>query len=289
MKKPGTQPKMPKTLPPMLTAKEAKVILDGKTRISLDLGLTKTDIIQTKHGYDLGKGETIDSVSLEKIAKNERSVYFVDQKTVFMAATSGKHFYKLIPTNGAPTLEIDGIRMHRTKGTTPDMDTQDKLKLLGLNSGFVLDTCMGLGYTAIEAHRRGAARVVTVEYDPNVLLISLINPWSSTLFSSDSIHKIIGDSFNVVDAFPSRMFDYIIHDPPRHSSAGHLYGQAFYLKLAEVIKPGGRMFHYTGKPGSRYRKVNIHTGIKKRLGIAGFRDIEYHPIVLGCTCTRGTA
>jgi len=289
VKKPGTYPKMPKTLPPMLTSKEAKIILDGKTRVTLDLGLSKTDIIQTKHGYDLGKGEIIDSVSLEKIAENERSVYFVDQKTVFMAATSGKHFYKLAPTGGAPTLEIDGIRMHRTKETTPDKDTRDKLKLLGLSSGTVLDTCMGLGYTAIEAIRRGADRVVTVEYDTNVLLISLINPWSSGLFSSCSIHKVIGDSFSVVDAFPSQLFDYIIHDPPRHSSAGHLYGQEFYHKMARAIKPGGRVFHYTGEPGSRYRKVNIHTGIRKRLGIAGFRDLEYHPVVMGFTCTRGTA
>ena len=273
----------------MLTSKEAKHILDGKTRVSLDIGLSKTDIIQTKEGYDLGKGEIIDSVSLEKIAKNERSIYFVDQKTVFMAATSGKHFYKLSPTSGAPTLEIDGIRMHRTKGTTPDRDTRDKLKMLDLCSGAVLDTCMGLGYTAIEAQRRGADKVVTVEYDPMVLLMSKINPWSSMLFSSEYIHKVIGDSFIVVDAFPSQLFDYIIHDPPRHSSAGHLYGQKFYHKLAGVIKPGGRMFHYTGKPGSRYRKGNIHTGVKKRLRIAGFRDIEYHPVVMGFTCTRTTA
>jgi len=273
----------------MLTAKVAKLILCGKTRVSLDLGLSKTEIIQTKDGYALGKGEIIDSISLEKIAKNERSVYFVDQKTVFMAATSGKHFYKLTPTDGAPTLEIDGIRMHRTKGTTPDRDTRDKLKLLGLSSGAVLDTCMGLGYTAIEAKRRGADQVITIEYDPHVLLISLINPWSHQLFTSAAIHKIIGDSFHVVDALPSHSFDYIIHDPPRHSSAGHLYGQEFYHKLAGAIKPGGRMFHYTGKPGSRYRKVNIHTGVKKRLGIAGFKYIEYHPVVLGFTCTMGTA
>jgi predicted methyltransferase len=273
----------------MLTSEEAKNILNGKTRVTLDMGLSKTDIIPTKNGYDLGKGEIIDSVSLEKIAENESSVYFVDQKTVFMAATSGKHFYKLAPTDGAPTLEIDGIRMHRTKGTTPDRDTRDKLKLLGLSSGVVLDTCMGLGYTAIEAVRRGADRVVTVEYDTNVLLISFINPWSSQLFSSSSIHKLIGDSFSIVDAFPSQLFDYIIHDPPRHSSAGHLYGQEFYHKLAGVIRPGGRMFHYTGEPGSRYRKVNINAGIKKRLRIAGFRDLEYHKLVMGFTCTRSTA
>ena len=52
---------MPKTLPPMLTSKEAKLVLGGKTRVSLDLGLSKTEIIQTKDGYELGKGEIIDS------------------------------------------------------------------------------------------------------------------------------------------------------------------------------------------------------------------------------------
>jgi hypothetical protein len=82
---------MLKTLPPMLTAKEAKLILDGKTRVSLDLGLSKTDIIQTKHGYGLGKGETIDSVSLEKIAKNERSIYFIDQNRFY-----GRHEWQTL-------------------------------------------------------------------------------------------------------------------------------------------------------------------------------------------------
>ena len=90
--------------------------------------------------------------------------------------------------------------------------------------------------------------------------------------------QLIGDSFYVVDAFPTHHFDYIIHDPPRHSSAGHLYGQEFYHKLATVIKPGGRMFHYTGEPRSKYGRVNIQTGIKRRFRQAGFNEIEYHPV-----------
>ena len=73
-----------------------------------------------------------------------------------MAATSGKHFYKLAKTGGAPTLEIDGIRMHRTKDTTPDRMRWKKSKILGLRHGKVLDTCMGLGYTAIQADEYGA-------------------------------------------------------------------------------------------------------------------------------------
>jgi predicted methyltransferase len=270
----------------MLTSVQAKAILEGKNEVSLDLGLSKTRVEPTDGGYILDKGEFIDTESLEKIAENDGAAYFVENKTVFMAATSGKHFYKLIPTAGAPTIEIDGIRMHRTKDTTPDRDAKEKLEILGLSGGNVLDTCMGLGYTAIQSVKRGAFRVVSVEFEPNVLRISQINPWSRELYTSDLIHKIIGDSFNVVDSFPSSFFDYIIHDPPRHSMAGHLYGQEFYNKLAHVIKPGGRMFHYTGEPRSRYRKVNIHTGVKQRLSNAGFTNIDYHPAVMGFTCIR---
>lgn len=273
----------------MLTSVQAKAILAGKTEVSLDLGLSKSTVKSSNGGYFLGGGEYIDSISLEKISESEGSIYFVDEKSVFLAATSGKHYYKLVPAGGAPTLEIDGIRMHRTKNTTPDRDAAEKLRILGIKDGNVLDTCMGLGYTAIEAMKSGANMVVSVEFEPSVLHISKINPWSRELYESDHIHKIIGDSFNVVEALPNSYFDYIIHDPPRHSSAGHLYGQEFYIKLARVIKPKGRMFHYTGEPRSRYRKVNIHTGVKRRLREAGFTDIEYHPTVMGFTCKRTTA
>jgi predicted methyltransferase len=274
--------------PPMLTSETAKNILAGKNTVSLDLGKSETTIKQTNNTFMIGKGESIDSDMLEKIAQDQRSIYFVRDKTVFMAAIGGKHFYKLAKTTGAPTLEIDGIRMHRTKNTTPEQDTWDKLRILGLNGGKVLDTCTGLGYTAIQAHESEAEYVVTIEYEPNVIRIAQLNPWSSQLFTEPSIHKIIGDSFFVIDALPKHHFDYIIHDPPRHSAAGYLYGQEFYKKLAYVIKPEGRLFHYTGEPRSRYRRVNIQKGIMERLRAVGFMGLEYHPSVMGVTCTMGT-
>ena len=89
--------------------------------------------------------------------------------------------------------------------------------------------------------------------------------------------------------FPAGDFDYIIHDPPRHNFAVHLYGKMFYKKLAEVMKPNGKLFHYTGEPRSRYRRVNIQRGVMKRLGEVGFKDLEYHPSVMGITCTLCTA
>ena len=279
---------MTQKTPPMLTAETAKKLLEGKNQVSLDLGLSETTIKQIKAKFMLNKVEIIDVEGLEKIAQDQRSIYFVDNKTVYMAAISGQHFYKLVKTSGAPTLEIDGIRMHRTKDTTPDRDTREKINILGLKGGKVLDTCMGLGYTAIQASEYGAEYVISIEYEPNVIRIAQLNPWSRKLFNEESIYKIIGDSFHVVDAVPLHHFDYIIHDPPRHSSAGHLYGQEFYMKLARVLKPGGRMFHYTGEPRAKYRGVNIQKGIFRRLRRAGFKELEYHPSVMGLTCTMGT-
>jgi predicted methyltransferase len=279
---------MTQKTPPMLTAETAKSLLEGENRVTLDLGLSETTVKQIKTKYMLNEVESIDQVSLEKIAQDLRSIYFVENQTVYMAATSGKHFYKLAKTSGAPTLEIDGIRMHRTKNTTPEKDAEEKITILGLKGGKVLDTCMGLGYTAIQAHESGAEYVISIEYEPNVIRIAQLNPWSMKLFHEESIHKVIGDSFYLVDALPAKHFDYIIHDPPRHSRAGHLYGAEFYQKLARVIKPGGEMFHYTGEPRSKYRGVNLQRGITERLSGVGFTYLEYHPSVKGVTCTLGT-
>lgn len=274
--------------PPILSPATAKMLLEGKTRISLDLGLTETTVTRTDGGFLLSEDEDIGNDVLEKIACREDSAYFVDHGAVFQVALAGRHFYKLVPTERAPTLEIDGIRMHRTSGTTPDRDTEAKLTSLGLDHGNVLDTCTGLGYTASESVRRGAELVVTVELEPSVLRIALMNPWSKPLFSDDRIHKILGDSYMVTDALPDASFDFIIHDPPRHGQAGHLYGLDFYTKLYRLLRPGGRLFHYVGAPRSLSRGVNLHRGVARRLSQAGFLELNYFEEVLGLTCAKPT-
>jgi predicted methyltransferase len=284
----GKSPKMTQKIPPVLTAETAKRLLEGKNKVSLDLGLSETMVKQIKSMFMLNEVESINIGDLEKIAKDPRSVYFVEKKIIYLAATSGKHFYKLVKTVGAPTLEIDGIRMHRTKNTTPEKDAEEKISKLNLRNGKVLDTCMGLGYSAIQAYESGAEYVISIEYEPKVIRIAQINPWSRKLFNEKTIHKLIGDSFYIVDTLPARHFDYIIHDPPRHRRAGHLYSLEFYQKLARIIKRGGKMFHYTGEPRSKYRGVKVQKGIIERLGEVGFIDLEYHPSVKGVTCTMNT-
>jgi len=274
--------------PPILSPATAKMLLEGKTRVSLDLGLTETTVVQTNRGVLLGEDENIDNDIIEKIACKEDSAYFVDHGAVYQVALAGRHFYKLVPTERAPTLEIDGIRMHRTSGTTPDRDTETKLISLGLDRGNVLDTCTGLGYTALESERRGAERVITIEIEPSVLKIALMNPWSRPLFSDDRIHKILGDSYTIADALPRAFFDFIIHDPPRHGQAGKLYGLDFYEKLYRLLRPGGRLFHYVGTPRSLSRGVNLQRGVARRLSQAGFIDVNSVDKALGLTCTKPT-
>jgi len=274
-----------KSLPPLLTAEIAKAILGGARRVSLDLGLSEKVVSVEGEVVSLDDGFVVYLEDLYKIAGRENAIYFPDDGSIYQIAVSDGRFYKLVPTAGAPTFEIDGVRMHRTKGTTPDRDSKQKLEALGLRGGRVLDTCMGLGYTAVGALRRGAEVVVTIEKEPAVVRVAEMNPWSRALFDGD-VSLVLGDSFLIVDSLPSGFFDWVIHDPPRLSHAGALYSEEFYRKLYRVMAPGARLFHYTGEPGSRYRGVDLQKGVQRRLRRIGFGSVFYHPGVMGVTCEK---
>ena len=64
-------------------------------------------------------------------------------------------------------------------------------------SGRVLDTCTGLGYTAIEAAKT-AEQVITIELDPTALEVARLNPWSRELFENPRIQQIVGDAFDEI-------------------------------------------------------------------------------------------
>jgi hypothetical protein len=160
--------------------------------------------------------------------------------------------------------------MHRIKGADPQQDTQAKLAA-ARPSGRVLDTAMGLGYTAIGAAQR-AASVLTIELDPAVVEICRLNPWSQGLFSADTIERRIGDSFDVIETRDDGEFSCIIHDPPTFSLAGHLYSLDFYRELYRVLAHRGRLFHYIGDLKSR-SGAGVARGVRQRLRQAGFTRI----------------
>ncbi|MFA4701241.1 class I SAM-dependent methyltransferase [Pyrococcus kukulkanii] len=270
-----------------LTFREARALLRGIELINVDLGKTKNmvRVIRVNNHYLFPDGSKVERRIIEKIAEDEGTVYFIKDGEVFKAAIAGEHFYKLVPTI-PPTIEINGIRMHRTKDTDPMKDTIAKVNTVNPKKGEkVLDTCMGLGYTAIESARRGAT-VITIEKDPNVIELAKINPWSAELFSNPRIKVIHGDSYEVIKEFNDEEFDVIIHDPPRFSLAGELYSEEFYREMYRVLKPGGRVFHYVGNPGKRYRRKDIQRGVMERLRRVGFVGVKRSEEALGIVASK---
>jgi len=222
-----------------------------------------------------------ETLKLDEVTpRREDHVVFLERDTgriyeVVRSVDTGYYKLKAIAVDKAPTLEINGIHMHRVVGIDPWSDAKLKVKRVGVRRGdIVLDTCLGLGYTALNALIKRASRVYSVEIDENVLWVAERNPWSRML-SSESVVIIRGDVTEEVKRFDDNYFDKIIHDPPRYSSAtGDLYSLEFYRELYRILKPGGKLYHYTGEPG-RHRGFSIVKGIGERLRQAGFYSVTY--------------
>jgi len=192
--------------------------------------------------------------------------------------------YKLISTEDYPALMIDGILMHCIKLTSPKKDAENKVQILGIRKGKVLDICTGLGYTAIAASHV-ADEVVTVEKDENVIEIAKNNKYSTELFGNKKIKLITSNAYDEIENFDEECFDYIIHDPPTVSRTGELYGEKFYKNLYCILKPGGKLFHYIPKPGSKYRNKSVEKGITNRLRNVGF-VVKFYEKVRGVVCVK---
>ncbi len=250
----------------------------GCFRATLDLGVTWDQVCVIDNTLVSSKGE----VSLDKVVPSrvDRVVYYdpvnLEAYEVVRSGDEGG-FYKLkaLGMDKAPTIEINGIHMHRINGVDPWSDSRRKIGVLGIRHGDrVLDTCLGLGYTAIHALIRGAGEIYSFEIDGNVLWIARHNPWSQQL-SNPRIHIVYGDAAELIGRVPDEYFDKVIHDPPRYTSrTGDLYGEEFYRELYRVLKPGGRLFHYTGEP-RRHGAPSIVKGIGERLRKAGFHPVVY--------------
>jgi predicted methyltransferase len=196
---------------------------------------------------------------------------------VFSPATNRR--YSLLATAGAPTMLVSGVQMHRTAGQDPWSDTLAKVRCAAPVVGEVLDTCTGLGYTAIVAAATATA-VVTVELDPAAGEVAGQNPWSRALFDHPRIERRLGDSAEVVATFPDGRFSRVIHDPPAFSLAGDLYSGAFYRQLHRVLGRGGRLFHYVGNVASGSGQ-RVTRGVTQRLREAGFGRVVPRPEAFG--------
>lgn len=202
-----------------------------------------------------------------------------------------RHYYKLRPYNGVPILEIDGLRMQLVKGFKTPLDYAREvvkgLEIPARGAHAVLDTCMGLGYTAIEAASRPAVEsVVTCEVSDAVVSLAQWNPASEALFEKGG--KIVvmrGSAAELAKSFDSAMFSFVIHDPPRISHAPELYSSGFYRELFRVCRPGARIFHYVGSVG-KGRGRRIDREVSARLGEAGFSRISPSPRLQGMYASK---
>ena len=252
---------------------EARILGKRTVEISLDLGRSTQAVELSGEGALVG-GILVKWDELERVSERARDIYAVEGDGLKPVSIASRHFYKLVLVKwGAPpTLEIDGIHMHRVLDVTPAEDAEMKVRLLGgIRCRRVLDVCTGLGYTAITALRKGACKIVTIEKDENVLEIARLNPWSREL-ADDRVELKLGDAFEVVSEY-DEAFDAVIHDPPRFSLSGELYSLEFYRRLAKALKPGGRIVHYVGQPGV-HKGRKIWKGVLDRMRKAGF-DVRY--------------
>ena len=266
----------------IISSEQAQQLLESNKKglknieVSLDLNLSKSKIIIENDFFIFPDNQKLEESQLKKPIKDDASCFLIkDDSLIKMQLFSEQtnKFYKLVPTKDAPTIEISGIRMHVTKEMTPMEDTKKKIESVMPIRGIVLDTCMGLGYTAILASKY-ADFIFTCEKDENVLEIAQLNPWTKELFGNKKINILNASIFNQIKVFKNNMFDAVIHDPPRLSLATELYSLEFYKQIFRVLKKDGKLYHYTGNPGSKFRKINLAGNVSKRLKQAGFKDIE---------------
>jgi predicted methyltransferase len=195
-------------------------------------------------------------------------------------------FYKMVfvAEGKPPTVEISGIKMHVTQDGDPLRDTHRKIRTLGQLTGRVLDTCLGLGYTAIaEAESPGVEQVVVCEADPNMVALCAENPWSQPIFTHPAIQLITAPVEKAISLFPDGYFSAILHDPPRFSLAPQLYHPDFYRELYRVLKTGGKLYHYTGNPRQRQRKRPLAVQTAEKLQQVGFVRVRsvYQGVLAG--------
>lgn len=264
---------------PLLRARQSGA---SRAVASLTLGLTEEEVGLQTDGVQPAGHELIAWRLVEDVAANDSACFLLEEgharKIQFFSETFNRA-YTLYPTASAPTMLISGLPMHRIKGTDPQQDTLAKIKTIAPIGGNVLDTAMGLGYTAAQAARTAEA-VTTIELDPTVVEVCRLNPWSQALFNNQKITRHIGDTFDVVETLPDAAYQRVIHDPPMFSLAGHLYGEDFYSELYRVLTGKGRLFHYIGDLQSR-SGAGVARGVRQRLVAAGFKRVVDRPRAFG--------
>lgn len=267
---------MPHYTGPLLTHDAAAALLAARDRGdtawhgSLDLGRTLADA-----RLEAGTWQWRDAAYPYPDRLKDRTLYYWDGEDFSPISRYAGSLIKLVPTEwGAPTFEIDGIKMLPTSKESPLDDAQRKVALVEPHGKVVLDTCGGLGYFAACCLAAGAARILSFEKNADVLWLRTLNPWSPDPDApghGGRLQLAHADISQAITQVADASVDAVLHDPPRFGIAGELYSQAFYDQLARVLRRGGKLFHYTGTPNKLTSGRDVPGEVAKRLDKAGFK------------------
>ena len=242
---------------------------------TLDLGRSTTTV-EVRAAEWHWQGQTFPYLD----ACKERTVYHWADDAFQPVARFTTSLVKLVPTAfGPPTFEIDGIKMLPTARVSPYVDAERKVDMVQPHGKVILDTCGGLGYFAAWCLQRRAKQVLSYECNADVIWLRSINPWSPEAGGELTLTQ--ADIAEAIVSLPEQSIDAVLHDPPRFGIAGDLYSQAFYAQLARVLRPHGRLFHYTGTPNKLSSGRDVPAEVAKRLRRAGFATTFNGDGVLG--------
>jgi predicted methyltransferase len=266
---------MPRYIGPLFVRATAQALLAardasaGEWSGSLDLGLSQGMALLQAEVWQWRDVRYPYPPSLK-----DRTIYYWDGGEFVSAARFSGSLIKLVPTEwGAPTFEIDGIKMLPTSKQSPFEDARHKVALIEPRGKRVLDTCGGLGYFAACCLQAGAARIDSFEKNADVLWLRALNPWSPDAEDPANEGRLQlrhADVSLAISQVADASIDAALHDPPRFGIAGELYSQVFYDHLARVLRRGGRLFHYTGSPNKLTTGRDVPREVARRLERAGF-------------------
>ncbi len=272
--------------PIVITKKQADEIICSKNsslKVSLDLGASLSEVIKEGRFVNIcGARILIDEL---KRIKEEECYIIVKGKLQKLAFFSGKtnFYYKLVPTKDWPTFTLSSTPMHRHTNISPKRNAEIVIRQIKPH-GIVLDTCCGLGYSAILSSQT-AEKVFTFELDKNVIELAKFNPYSSGIFTNKNIkleNKSIADG---IKDFAGSFFDVIIHDPPTFKYSPLLYSENYYRELYRELKKGGIIYHYA--PCPQKMKGNVfYKGIIKRMIRCGFTNVYYDERISGVVARK---
>jgi predicted methyltransferase len=261
---------LPSSPDPLLTAKEFEQILSARKagtavlECSLDLQRSVTTV-----QIDAADWRWRERRFPYPERYKERTVYHWADGQFQPIARYRASLVKLVPTEwGAPTFEIDGIKMLPTAQLSPYADAERKVALIQPRGKAILDTCGGLGYFAAWCVRGQASSITSYEKNPDVLWLRSLNSWSPPADATLTVNQ--SDVTEAIVSLPDHSFDAVLHDPPRFGIAGELYSQHFYAELARVLKRRGKLFHYTGTPNKLASGRDLPNEVANRLHTAGF-------------------